>query len=361
VVVVVVAAAAVLLVSVLIGRSDTIRGASPPPPSATPQAPGLAIAQSATFDLPDPMLLTVGSTYHLYLTTAFGDQTGKNVPELIGKPGHWGQAVEALPKVPTWARPGKDDIWDPNVEKIGAGYVMYFSARLAHPSAQDVALNLDGPHCLGVARSANATGPFVPVGNRPIICQPTEGGDIDVQPVVFPNGPDGPQHPRYLVWKSDNNNLRHPTVTAIWSAPLSDDGLKIAGTPRIIFQGRQAWERPVLEAPQLVMLPNGTTWLFFSSGTGFFDNRYGVGVAPCKGPLGPCYDVAGRGWLVTTNQQGPGPGEETAFFGPDGSLWLLYSPWHTQLLDTSRPVEAVRIGWNAKGPYVAQAGKFPNP
>jgi Glycosyl hydrolases family 43 len=356
---VILAVALLLAASLLLGGSDVKGSSSPPPPTATPRAPGIAIA-SRPYDLPDPMLLTVNGTYHLYVTTAFGDSTGKNVPELIGRPGHWTQVVDAMPKMPRWARPGKDDVWDPNVQKIGTGYVMYFSARLAHPSAREVALNSNGTHCLGVARSTNATGPFVPVGTQPILCQPADGGDIDVQSVDIPNGPDGAQHPRYLIWKSDNNNLRHPTLSGIWSAPLSDDGLKIAGTPRVIYQGRKAWEQPVLEAPQLVMLPNGSTWLFFSSGTGFFNNRYGMGVAPCKGPLGPCYD-SGSKQLVSTNHQGLGPGEETAFWGPDGSLWLLYSPWHTAMMDYARPVEAIRIGWNTNGPYVAEAGTFPPP
>jgi hypothetical protein len=306
------------------------------------------------------MLVTADGTYHLYLTSAFGDTSSKNVPELIGRPGHWGQAVEAMPIMPSWALGGKDDAWDPYVQEIGTGYVMYFSARVAHPSARDVALNLNGTHCLGVARSTNATGPFVPVGNRPIVCQASDGGDIDIQSVYYPNGPGGPQHPRYLIWKSDNNNLLHPTATAIWAAPLSGDGLRVTGTPRIIFQGRKAWEKPVLEAPQLVVLPDGGVWLFFSAGTNYFNNRYGIGVAQCKGPLGPCYDVR-SGPLVTTNAQGPGPGEETAFVAPDGSLWLLYSPWHSRFIAVYRPVEAVRIGWNSAGPYIAQAGRFPSP
>jgi hypothetical protein len=355
-----VATAGLLAAALLLGRPDVDGTAVPPPPTATPQAPGIAIAEPTTFDLPDPMLVTANDTYHLYLTTAFGDATGKNVPELIGRPGHWGPAIEAMPNTPGWARRGQDDVWDPYVQKIGAGYVMYFSARLAHPSARDQARDSNGTHCLGVARSTNATGPFVPVGTRPIVCQTSEGGDIDVQSVYYPDGPGGPQHPRYLIWKSDNNNLRPPRLTAIWAAPLTNDGLTIAGTPKVIFQGRKAWEKPVLEAPQLVTLPDGGIWLFFSAGAGYYNNRYGMGMAQCKGPLGPCYDVR-PGPFITTNGQGSGPGEETAFVAPDGSLWLLYSPWHTQMLAVSRPVEAIRIGWNAKGPYVAQAGKFPSP
>jgi hypothetical protein len=86
-----------------------------------------------------------------------------------------------------------------------------------------------------------------------------------------------------------------------------------------------------------------------------------MGVAECPGPLGPCQD-GGAGPLVTSNKQGAGPGEETVFVAPDHSYWLLYNPWHTGLpFMLFRPAEGIRIGWNSRGPYVAEAGRFPPP
>jgi hypothetical protein len=64
--------------------------------------------------------------------------------------------------------------------------------------------------------------------------------------------------------------------------------------------------------------------------------------------------------LIASNTQGAGPGEETYFIGGDGSDWLLYSPVHTgDLKRLFRPIEAARIGWDKKGPYVAATGSFP--
>ena len=109
------------------------------------------------------------------------------------------------------------------------------------------------------------------------------------------------------------------------------------------------------------MSPNSTVWIFFSAGTGFFSPNYAMGAVKCAGPLGPCKDVL-KHPLIASNQQGSGPGEETYFVGPDGSDWLLYSPVHTGYLpELFRPVTATRIGWNNKGPYVAEAGSFPKP
>ena len=47
---------------------------------------------------------------------------------------------------------------------------------------------------------------------------------------------------------------------------------------------------------------------------------------------------------------------------PDHSTWLLYNPWHDdEAWHWFRPVEAARIGWDSRGPYVAEAGSFPAP
>lgn len=328
-----------------------------PQPSATrtPDAPGITVIPAGPIDLPDPMMVYADGEYHVYLSTAFGDTTGANVPELRGAPGRWGHEMDALPVVPTWAEPGRKGgkVWDPYVEKIGGLYLLYFSAALDRP----------GPptHCLGAAESVDATGPFVPVTGPPLVCQVDRGGDIDVQPFYDPTGPDGSSHPWYLIWKSDDNNRKPPHVTSIWAAPLSNDGLTLTGAAHIIFHPYLPWHYGLTEAPQMVRSPDGRTWLFYSAGIGFSTPEYAMGVAQCDGPLGGCHDF-GTKPLVSTNSQGSGPGEETVFIAPDHSYWLLYNPWHTGLIYMlSRPVEGVRIGWNANGPYVAEAGVFPPP
>ena len=241
--------------------------------------------------------------------------------------------------------------WDPYVVRIGGAYLLYFAGELDQPGRKT--------HCLGVARSSDPDGPFVPLPGPPLVCQRDQGGDIDVQAFLDPAGPNGRSHPWYLIWKSDGNNLRPtPIPAAIWAAPLADDGTALAGPGRIIFQGELPWQQPIVEAPQMVRSPDGRTWLFFSAGR-FFSDEYSIGVALCQGPLGGCRH-AGDSPLVSTNLQGGGPGEETVFVAPDRTYWLLYNPWHTGLaFMLFRPAEGVRLGWGPDGPYVAEAGVFP--
>lgn len=326
-----------------------------PPYTATPAAPGTAVIPMQRIDLPDPMMVAAGGRYHVYLSTAFGDRSRADVPQLVGAPGQWSVAPDALPVLPAWAAPRRRGgrVWDPYVQRIGGRYLLYFSATVLGPGRPT--------HCLGVARSADATGPFVPVSGPPLMCQLARGGDIDVQPFYDPGGPDGSRHPWYVIWKSDDNNLVPAQPTAIWSAPLSDDGLRVTGPGRIIFHPDLPWEHGVTEAPQMVRSPDGRVWLFFSAGRGFATADYAIGVALCDGPLGGCHDFAPAP-LVATNSQGSGPGEETVFVAADHSYWLLYNPWHTGLIYMLfRPAEGVRIGWGVTGPYVAEAGSFPAP
>lgn len=328
-----------------------------PQPTVTPQAPGISIASSNRIDLPDPFLLSVGGKYYMYLSTAFPNQR-MNVPVLVGTPGRWSAPTDALPRVPDWALPASTGTyaWDPDVVQLTNSYVMYFAATVRFdPTA------VRSTHCIGVATSASPGGPFVPVVGSPLVCQESLGGDIDAQFFSDPNGPRGAAHPNYLVWKSDNNNLPGSGPPTIWAAPLSDDGLSLAGSPVPIFQGDEPWEGPILEAPQMVRSPDGTDWLVFSAGDGFFSADYAMGIARCDGPLGGCHDIS-DGPIISSNLQGDGPGEETVFVASDHSTWILYSPWHSgNPYALFRPVEAARIGWSATGPYIAEAGRFPSP
>lgn len=326
-----------------------------PTPSPTPNAPGIVIASPATMDLPDPFLLDADKRYYLYLSTSFGDATNSDIPVSAGAVDDWGPFSDALPTPPTWARPRAKGttVWSPDVVHLGSQYLMYFAPTLNNGSTQPT-------HCIGVAVSTAPAGPFLAVPGPPLVCQTALGGDIDPDFFTDPNGPDGADHPDYLIWKSDNNNLPGSGPTEIWAAPLANDGLSLTGDPVVIFLPTQPWEEPVLEAPQMVVSPYGQDWLFFSAGTGFFSSNYGVGVAECQGPLGGCHDIRSTP-LLASNAQGAGPGEETIFVAPDHSTWMLYNPWHTAGSQPLRPVEAVRIGWYPAEPYIAEAGQFPSP
>jgi Glycosyl hydrolases family 43 len=330
---------------------------SQPARTSTPQAPGIAIAESSEYDIPDPFLLAASGRYYLYFSSAFGDPTNSNVPLIVGSPGHWSGITDAMPSVPSWAWPSTTGAttWDPFVARVAGSYVMYSAPSIR---GDDLPTPM---HCIAVAVSASPAGPFVAVGNAPLVCQPKLGGDIDAQLFDDPYGPRGSAHPYYLIWKSDNNNLPSHPVPTIWAAPLSNNGLTLEGTPKIIFRATTSWEKPVLEAPEMVLGPGGSDWLFFSSGDGYYTPVYSMGVAKCDGPLGGCHTFT-SGPFIASNAQGVGPGEETVFVGSDHSLWLIYNPWHSRIkLAPLRPAEAVRIGWGPSGPYVAEAGEFPAP
>jgi hypothetical protein len=356
--------AVVLLTAATLAATSTVSsGAAPghrvfarqPAPTRHPERPGIAIATSKSFDLPDPFILDTGGKYYMYLSTAFNDNT-QNVPLLVGSPGHWSKKpIDAVPQLPAWAvgDPLAQQLtWSPAVYKLGDLYVIYFSPEVRGP--------VPTMHCIAIGTSPDPSGPFY-VSPTPFVCQSNLGGDIDPQLFVDPHGPDGPYQPNYLVWKSDNNSDPGHGVPAIWAQPISNDGLFLEGTPVRLFAPDRSWEMPLVEAPQMALSPNGSLWMFFSGGTGFFSDNYAMGAVHCTGPLGPCVDSR-PGPLLASNAQGAGPGEETYFVGPDGSDWLLYSAEHTQdPYELYRPVEAARIGWNAHGPYVAEAGRFPRP
>lgn len=321
-----------------------------PPPTATPQAPGIVVA-SAHEDMAGNWLEPQGSHYVLFISSAFGDPRD-NVPEFVGEPGHWSGPVDALPDLPAWAIARSDEgtTWQPEIHRFGSTYVMYFASAVRGTDPLE--------HCLGTAVSASVTGPYTPSA-APIVCQPSEGGDIDAQVVVDTTVPG---HPQYLVWKSDNNAVSGDGTDRIWVQPLAADGLALTGSPTAIFGTTEApaWSDPIVEAPQLVTSPYGGWWLFYSGGGGFTEPTDAIGVARCRTVIGPCAPVGSRPF-VASNRQGAGVGEET-FYRTATSDWLLYCPWHSGIAyQWFRPVEGVRIGWTPNGPYLAQAGVFPRP
>lgn len=346
-------AVTLLVLLFVLTLAGTAEGAttSEPSPTSTPDSPGIVMA-SSNIDLPDPFVLTGRGKYYLFTSSAFGSTL--NIPVLVGSPGHWSKPKEALATLPSWATPANQDgrEWAPSIHKFGSTYVMYYAPTLLG--------TVPVQHCIAVATATSPAGPYTSLPNR-FVCNPTEGGDIDAEVFVDPTGVNGPSHPNYLIWKSDNNSTPGSGVPSTWAQPLSNNGLELTGSPVRIYQSDQPWQHSLIEAPQMVQSPTGSVYLFYSA-SGFAAPNYAMGVAQCVGPLGPCTDVSPNP-LVASNSQGPGPGEETAFTAVDGSLWLIYNPWYlaAPTFPFMRPAEAVRIGWSSSGPYVAEAGRFPSP
>ena len=253
-----------------------------PPVSHTPDAPAVIIAKVRGTDLSGASLEVENGDYLLFTSTAFGNKRD-NVPVFVGRPGDWSAPVDALPVLPPWALPVAQGgtTWQPEIERFGSHYVLYYSATVR--GSRPVI------HCLGTATSMRMIGPYQSSA-QPIVCQTNEGGDIDAQ-VVMDNTSSVAQP--YLIWKSDNNSGPGHGTDRIWSQPLAADGLRVVGSPTVIYgtDVAPAWARPIVEAPQLVTSPFGGWWLFYSGGDGFGGPVYGIGAAKCRSIAGPCTSV----------------------------------------------------------------------
>ena len=160
-----------------------------------------------------------------------------------------------------------------------------------------------------------------------------------------------------MLWKSEDN--ANPGVpgpdqngyTGIYSQRLSADGRTLLGEPTKIFGPSEAWEGTIVESPDMVEAW-GTYWLFYS-GNWYFSPQYGIGVAACQSPFGPCTDVSTKPF-IGSNHQGLGPGEESVFQDA-GAVYLLYNPFRAN--DPGpvipRPAVMARLGFTPDGPYLA--------
>ncbi len=256
------------------------------------------------FDFPDPFVLSVNGTYYAYGTnSAAGNIQAISSTDLTD----WTPVGDALPELPSWAAPG-GGVWAPSVLQLGGTFVMYFSAVFATANEQ----------CIGAATSSSPTGPFVDPAAFPIVCQLADGGSIDPSPFVDPAGG------LYLDWKSQGANSQLPTI---WAQQLAGTGTQLAaGGPAAILGPSQAWEHGWTEAPDMFWL-DGQRYLFYS-GSDWKTATYGIGVADCSGPLGPCSKPVDRPVLASGGVVA-GPGGASAFTDVDGQPWVAFAAWLT--------------------------------
>ena len=309
-------------------------------PRAAVSAPGVLILDR---NLPDPAVLDIAGRYYLY-----SSQTGFATPpvSLTTSSGatlfHWNKTGTALAEVPPWAETGFT--WAPDVRFVDGRYVMYFNAwankslyfQPAEPGFSQRA------QCIGVATATSPAGPFTPMAGPPLVCQFDHHGAID--PVAWPA--DGRL---YLDWKSDDNaNPSYPQH--LWAQGLSSNGLDLIGRRHLLLSGsRHIWNGGLIEAPDMVYV-NGTYWLFYS-GSWFNTPGYSIGVARCRGPVGPCRPISEHPWLAS-NSQGAGPGEESLFRNGQG-WWIVYNPW-SLYAHKYRSVELAKVYFAPSGPYLAK-------
>ena len=302
--------------------------------------PNPAVLITPGNNVPNPFITKVDGLYFM-----FASQENLYLPVTLlvssSLTTNWASTnLDPLPILPKWAQTGFT--WSPDVRRVGGHYVMWFNAALAgKPTSAPM-------KCIGAATATSVLGPYVSTERRPLVCQRSHFGSIDPRTFVDPSGQ------LWLIWKSDDNaEWTTSTHTTIYSQRLSANGLRVLGKPTALLSADRSWEHGIIEAPDLVYA-GGRYWLFFS-GNWFNQPSYGIGVAQCSGPAGPCKPSLQGVWLGS-NAQGAGPGEETLFF--DGSRWwLLYAPYAVdhQFL-TNRPAVVARLVFGPKGPEVVKPG-----
>ncbi len=105
----------------------------------------------------------------------------------------------------------------------------------------------------------------------------------------------------------------------------------------------EPWQGTIVEAPDMVEV-NGAYWLLYS-GNWFNQPAYGIGVAWCAGPSGPCADTSDQP-LLGSNAPGTGAGRGVVLPATPAGVWMLYTPVRlTTTCRPSRPVDITRIGF----------------
>jgi len=253
------------------------------------------------FDFPDPDIILVGGRYYGYATNSVAGNI--QIIESLDRV-HWAAVGTALPALPAWAAP--DATWAPAVTQIGDRFVLYYAAVVAG----------GGEECVSVATAAGPQGPFLDTSTAPLECQPTLSGSLDPFPFVAADGS------VTLVWKS-NGGAGPATV---WSQPLDATGTAVAPntSPTALLTPTQSWEAGVVEAPDLVL--SGGRYLLFYSGNQWNSPDYGVGVAVCTGPAGPCTKPL-SGPILSAGPSFAGPGGESVFTDGAGVTWIAFHAW----------------------------------
>ncbi len=319
--------------------------ASPPPMAQTPAAQTPAAQNTATLvaadsfqnpvlevDFPDPDVIRAGDRFYAYATNG----AGKNIQvarssDLI----HWDLLKDALPALPVWAQLGGSLVWAPGVIGIGNRYLMYYTAR-------DTASN---KQCVGVATSDKPEGIFMDDSQKPLVCQPDEGGSIDPQPFL-----DGGK--LYLYWKNDGNCCGIKTY--LYVQELSADGLSLRGTPKRLTQTEQSWQGNLIEAPFMVK-HDGRYYLFFSAND-YASANYAVGYALCQSATGPCQQAQDNP-ILQSRLKPPlviGPGGESVLELKNGQTWMFYHVWNVVngTRGDSRYMWLDRLDWQNGKPVV---------
>jgi arabinan endo-1,5-alpha-L-arabinosidase len=187
--------------------------------------------------------------------------------------------------------------------------------------------------------------PVEVAGHGTLVCPADEGGAIDASTFADEDGG------RYLLWKNDGNCCGLDTW--LYIAPLTADGLSLAGTSTRLVKQDQSWEGDLVEAPTLVKR-DGTYTLMYSAND-YGGNGYAIGYATADSVTGPYTEGAEP--LLTTDASGGryiGPGGQDVVVAPDGTDTLAFHSWYGG--KTYRGMNLVGLRWEQGRPVVATGG-----
>ncbi len=312
--------AALLLAALLCGLLSACQpaAASPTATSGAPAAspvpttgpPTATVFQGPAYDnpvypedFPDPHVLYHDGTYYAYATNAYGANIQLiRSTDLV----RWERVGDALPALPPWADPAGGLTWAPGGIQIGENFILYYTTRALEAGRQ----------CLSLATSPGPEGPFQDTSTAPFICQVDLGGSIDPYPFQDEDGT------YYLLWKNDGNCCGLEVY--LWIQQLSDDGLSLVGEPVQLIQRDQAWERPLIENPAMLLVED--TYYLFYSGNWWESHEYAVGYAICESITGPC-EKPRQEPVFSYGNGAMGPGGQAFFQDEEGNLWMAYHAW----------------------------------
>jgi len=299
-------------------------------------------------DFPDPTVIRApDGFYYGYATQS--ERAGRMVNIQVARSAdltHWQYLGDALPAKPRWASTTQD-FWAPHVERDGARYIMYYSAK---PDTSDERHGL----CLAVATASSPAGPFVDVGH-PLQCGETF---VNIDPMAFDDPATGK---RLLYWGSGFKPLK--------VQELAPDRLSFApgSAPKDLV-----WPNPVKDAfPVLVegswVVRRGAYYYLFYSGDNCCGPKanYAVMVARSRSATGPfetLEQATGKPHSIILEKRGQwiAPGHNSIVTDAAGTDWIVYHAVDARQprqkagdeLNTRRVMLIDRIDWSNGWPVI---------